>query len=282
MFLLSDGALPSVQNEKAFLMGEAASGASIASVLTDAAGSYITGQAKASSYAAQATNFLYEGSAKALNYSMDATTKAANYQYEGLINSANYEYKGAAEQAQYGLQAGQDTAQAERAERAADLGRVQAATTDVALRENMVTTLGGIETRAAAGKTYGSPTDIAFEEHQEQVAERDRGTQMLAIHAQIGEDKSTAAYLRGAASFALTQGNIAKNFADFNADATTKMASYNADTATKMGAINAGIAMTSGQTQAAQAEQQAGYATTAGWVGALAKVFGGLGKAAAT
>jgi hypothetical protein len=68
-----------------------------------------------------------------------------------------------------------DDFKADRAQRAAEFGQVQATLTDVTMRENLNTTLGNIETiRAAAGIDPTSPTTAALLDRSEQLSDRQR------------------------------------------------------------------------------------------------------------
>ncbi len=97
-------------------------------------------------------------------------------------------------------------AQAARAERAAEFGKLQAELTDTHFREELNTTLGNIEVIRAAGHIDPtSPTTAAIEDRQRMLSGRQRGAALLNIRSQIAEDLSSADYLRKAGDFAVSQ-----------------------------------------------------------------------------
>jgi hypothetical protein len=99
-----------------------------------------------------------------------------------------------------------DDFKADRAQRAAEFGQVQATLTDVTMRENLNTTLGNIETiRAAAGIDPTSPTTAALMDRSEQLSDRQRMAAVGSQRAQSAEDLASADYLRRAGDFAVTQ-----------------------------------------------------------------------------
>jgi len=102
-----------------------------------------------------------------------------------------------------------DIFQAERAEQAAEYGRVQANLTDATMREQLNMTLGNIESiRAAAHTDPTSPTGQAVMDWQETIGERQRLAAVGTIRAQVASDEASAAYLRQAGDFAVAQGNL--------------------------------------------------------------------------
>lgn len=102
-----------------------------------------------------------------------------------------------------------DDFQADRAERAAEFGKVQASLTDTTMRENLNTTLGNIEAvRAAAGTDPNSPTGAAMTDRAENLGDRQRMAAVGSINSQVAEDEASAAYLRKAGDFAVTQSYI--------------------------------------------------------------------------
>lgn len=99
--------------------------------------------------------------------------------------------------------------QADRAERAAEFGRVQVDLSDATMRENLNTTLGNIDAIRAAGRIDpSSPTTAALEDRQRQIGERQRSAAALNIRSQVSEDEASADYLRKAGDYALLQGGI--------------------------------------------------------------------------
>lgn len=102
-----------------------------------------------------------------------------------------------------------DNFQADRAERAAQFGRLQANLTDTTMRENLNTTLANIDTiRAAAHIDPTSPTGAAINAHETMLSDRARTTALLGINSQISEDEASAKYLRDAGDFALKMGYL--------------------------------------------------------------------------
>lgn len=99
-----------------------------------------------------------------------------------------------------------DEFKADRAQRAAEFGQIQASLTDTTMREQLNTTLGNIETiRAAAGADPNSPTGAAILEHNEDLSNRQRMAAVGSLKAQSAEDLASADYLRKAGDFAVTQ-----------------------------------------------------------------------------
>jgi len=102
-----------------------------------------------------------------------------------------------------------DEAQAARLERAAEFGKLQAAGTDVTMREELNTTLGNIAAiRAAAGIDPTSPTTAAILERNTMVSDRQREAALLKIRSQTREDLDSAAFQRKAGEYALLQGYL--------------------------------------------------------------------------
>lgn len=99
-----------------------------------------------------------------------------------------------------------DEMQAARAERAAEFGKLQAGLTDTHFREELNTTLSNIEVIRAAGRIDPtSPTTAAVEERQRMLSERQRTAALLNIESQASEDEASAAYLRKAGDYAVSQ-----------------------------------------------------------------------------
>lgn len=97
-----------------------------------------------------------------------------------------------------------DDAAAARAERAAEMGRLQAENTDTAMREQLNTTLGNIQViRAAAKIDPSSPTSAVLMDRQRMLSDRQRSSALLNIQSQVSEDEASANYLQQAGDFAL-------------------------------------------------------------------------------
>jgi hypothetical protein len=93
---------------------------------------------------------------------------------------------------------------AKRDERAAELGRLRAVQTDVALRDELTTTLANIDAiRAAANIDITSPTTFAIKGHETEVSDRQREIKVASINAQADEDEASARYRRRVAEDAL-------------------------------------------------------------------------------
>lgn len=124
--------------------------------------------------------------------------------------------EGKAAQAGYNAKAADADFAAQRAERAAEFGRVQADQTDVLLREELSTTLANIDAiRTASNIDPRSPTGVAIKERETEVSDRQRRSQVTSIRLQAAEDermaqygKSTASYLRATGNYALRMGKI--------------------------------------------------------------------------
>lgn len=102
-----------------------------------------------------------------------------------------------------------DEMQADRAERAAQFGKLQANLTDTVARENLNTTLSNIDViRAASHADPTSPTAVAFEDRQRMLSERQRTSALLTINSQVAEDQASAKYLREAGDYALKMGYV--------------------------------------------------------------------------
>jgi hypothetical protein len=108
------------------------------------------------------------------------------------------------------------TFEADRAQRAAETGRVQADQTDAQLREQLRTTLANIDvTRVAANTSLDSPTTIALQSEEQRIANRERQNRIYSIQAQASEDELAAQYKRKVAQDALTAGRIKQGAALF-------------------------------------------------------------------
>lgn len=102
-----------------------------------------------------------------------------------------------------------DEVQAQRAERAAEFGKLQASLTDVTMRDELNQTLANIDViRSAARIDPTSPTTAAIEDRNRLVSDRQRNAALLQINSQIDEDRASARYLRQAGDYALGQGYL--------------------------------------------------------------------------
>jgi len=99
-----------------------------------------------------------------------------------------------------------DQFKADRAERAAEFGELQATLTDTTMRENLNTTLGNIESiRAAAGADPNSPTSAALLDRSQELSDRQRMAAVGSQRMQAADDRASADYLRKAGDFAVSQ-----------------------------------------------------------------------------
>lgn len=99
-----------------------------------------------------------------------------------------------------------DDFQAAKAERAAAFGKLQAGQTDAVMREQLNTTISNIDViRSASRVDPSSPTTAAIEARDSMVANRQRQTALLNINSQVSEDEASAAYLRKAGDYAVSQ-----------------------------------------------------------------------------
>jgi hypothetical protein len=110
--------------------------------------------------------------------------------------------KGAATQAA-------DQYQAEKLERAAAIGRVQAAQTSAQMTEKLNNTLGNIDAvRAAAHDDPTSPTGAAIRDLTEDRGNRAKSITVDNILEQVDQDTADAAYERSAGQYALLGGGL--------------------------------------------------------------------------
>jgi hypothetical protein len=94
--------------------------------------------------------------------------------------------------------------QADKAERAAEFGRLQSRLTDTTMRQQLNTTLGNIDAiRGAANIDPTSPTTSAIRDWNQKVGDTQRVAKVMSINAQADEDEASAKYLREAGDFAL-------------------------------------------------------------------------------
>lgn len=122
-----------------------------------------------------------------------------------------------------------DEFQAQKAERAAQYGEVQASATDTTMRETTNTTLGNIEAiRASANIDPTSPTTAAILDRNEMLGDRSRMAAVGSIKAQNADDLASADYLRKAGDFAVKMASVSSS-----ADLAAASATSSADSATQ-------------------------------------------------
>jgi hypothetical protein len=232
-------------------------GLSVAALGMKAGSDVAAGQAKKQEYGVKSADYLLESSAKATNYELQATSAATNYRYQGQQ-----------QEAQFDITSGQDLMQASHATTAAEFGDLQASMTDAAARRGVNQTLGNITTmRAAGGADLSSPTTAALEGNITGVSNLNRSAAVASINAQSAEERASAAYLKQASDFALTQGASARAMGEYNATTAETYGKYNADTTRAYGEYNAKAASSLGDT-----------AATLGYLNAGTDILGGLGK----
>ncbi|MBM3505903.1 MAG: hypothetical protein FJX65_18835 [Alphaproteobacteria bacterium] len=129
--------------------------------------------------------------------------------------------KGQQERAAANMRANEAEMAAQRAERAAEFGRVQADQTDVSHREEPATVLANIDAqRASSGLDPTSPTGIALKERETEVSDRDRRNRVTGLRLQAEEDERQAAYGRSVATYQRAVGRSALKLSYFNAGAS--------------------------------------------------------------
>ena len=125
--------------------------------------------------------------------------------------------------------AASDTFQADRADRAAAFGKVQADLTDTQYRDELTKTLGNIDViRAAAHISPLSPTTAAVEDRQRELSGRQRGAAAFTARAQDTEYTQNATFLRAAAANALGVGNTSANYSASLGDYAKSLGGFNA------------------------------------------------------
>lgn len=113
-----------------------------------------------------------------------------------------------------GQSAGQDY-QAAQAERAAQVGRVQADQIDANYREELNSTIANIRAiRASAGVGANSPTGMAVEAEQQRRSDRDRRIDVGSRRMQANQDEADADFYRSSARTSLL-GGVAKSLPYF-------------------------------------------------------------------
>lgn len=103
-----------------------------------------------------------------------------------------------------------DIYKSEQLERAAEYGELKATQTGGQMTRNLNMTLAHIDTiRAAARSDPSSPSNFAARSSVEAVGIEQRDITVDSLKAQAQEDESNAAFMRQAASEAITAGNVA-------------------------------------------------------------------------
>jgi hypothetical protein len=98
---------------------------------------------------------------------------------------------------------------AARAERAAEIGRINADLTDAGMRERLNTVISNIDAIRASGNVDpSSPSTGAIEDWQRQLSNRQRLAALGTIKEQVAEDEAGARYLHAMGDFALTKSFI--------------------------------------------------------------------------
>lgn len=99
---------------------------------------------------------------------------------------------------------------AQRSERAADIGRLNAAETDAQLREELNVTLAQIDSITASSNVdLSSPTQGAIRDEEERISNRQRSSRVYSLRAQADEDTRTAAYDRSVGAYQRSVGKSA-------------------------------------------------------------------------
>lgn len=119
-------------------------------------------------------------------------------------------------QSGYNAKAADAEFQAQRAERAAEFGRINADQTDATYRDELSTALANIDAiRSASNVDIRSPTGVALKDRETYVSDTQRRNAVTSIRAQAAEDermaqygRSTAQYLRATGDYALKQAKI--------------------------------------------------------------------------
>lgn len=105
--------------------------------------------------------------------------------------------------------------EAEKAKRAAEVGRVQADQIDASYRDELNSTISNIRAiRSASGASVNSPTGRAIEADQEKISNRDRKIDVGSRRMQATQDESDAKFRKSAAKTALF-GGTAKSIPAF-------------------------------------------------------------------
>jgi hypothetical protein len=221
------------------------------------------GQAKAKQYQAQALG-------------LDATALGLKGQQFGLLGQElGVEAQSVGVQGQALTMRGQAAGyefSAEKADRAADYGRLQADQTSAALTRDLNTTLGNIDAiRAAARTDPTSPTGAAVREREEQIGTEQRSIKTGNILAQANQNEADAAYYRTAATTALLSAQYTDQQAGLIANQIPLI---------QQQVGNVGQQAQKVGTQADLIRSLSSKAKTMGWINAAGDLFAALGKAA--
>lgn len=128
---------------------------------------------------------------------------AAAISIGGLALDAGSKIVGAQGQA-----AGQEF-EAQKQERAAEMGRIKATQQDAQLVEQLNTTLANITAvRAASNADPNSPTGLAIMGNEERIADRERMIRRTSLEMQSEQDINDAAFRRRSASTSLLAGYL--------------------------------------------------------------------------
>lgn len=112
-----------------------------------------------------------------------------------------------------------DSFKSAQAAQAARYGKIQAAETDTAIRENLSDVVSNIRAiRASSGISADSPTTTAIIENETKMAERERRIRVNSILGQVGSDEASSQFFKTAAGDAFlygTLGSFAQGFKSF-------------------------------------------------------------------
>lgn len=113
---------------------------------------------------------------------------------------------------------GQSQAQkweAQKAQRAAEVGRVRANQIDASYRDELNSTIANIRSiRASSGASIASPTGMAIEADQQRISDRDRKIDVGNQRMQANQDEQDAKFRRSAARTSLF-GGVARSLPYF-------------------------------------------------------------------
>lgn len=147
----------------------------------------------------------------------------------GEAQAAQYAAEASKARATAASTAASDNFQADRADRAAEFGRIQADLTDTQYRDELTKTLGNIDViRSAAHISPLSPTTAAIEDRQRELSQRQSGAAALTARAQDTEYTQNAQFLRAAAANALGVGNTSANYSASLGDYAKELGGFNA------------------------------------------------------
>ncbi|QEE47491.1 hypothetical protein FVA81_24060 [Rhizobium sp. WL3] len=99
--------------------------------------------------------------------------------------------------------------EAEKAKRAAEVGRVRADQIDATYRDELSSTISNIRSiRASSGASMNSPTGMAIEADQQRISDRDRKIDVGNQRMQANQDEEDAKFRKSAARMALFGGAV--------------------------------------------------------------------------